>query len=261
MLSSSLWPAIGGVLTLILGLFTWSVSRRQNQLSAQLGVIEATNKHREELDRALASVTDNSQAVDRRMSGIWKLAGFWSSKDDESVIGNTLAAELLLPGDGNRFARCAAAEAIGDGIKSPASYRGGADEQCSERIARRLYGASDGTLGVVTVANVFLSRLPQGPDEMDEMAEHCATRLAASKEAIRKNWEYLGNTNLNVTDLSQTQMYSADMAGAVLSGARPEKSNFRCANLFGTTSTDTRYSGTDFRMANVQDMEPVTAQK
>jgi hypothetical protein len=275
--SSVLWPVVGGALTVVLGILTYRVAEQQATLAAQQGDltkevdrIDEANKHREILDRALMAATDDSAAVDRRIAGIWEIAGFWRVQDDEGVVANTLAAELLLTDDKYRFARCAAAEAIGDGIKDdPASFHGGSDEARSQRIAARLYGKSDGSLGVVSLANVFLSRLTKNPDK-EEIAEHCLTPLAASKEAIRKNWEYLRDVNLGVTDLSTTELYSADLAGAVLSGANLKFSDFKCANLYGAnfepahfqkTKLLTRYKGANFTLANVEGLQPKEVRK
>ena len=209
------------------------------------------------LDRALAAATDNSNSVDRRIAGIWQLAGFWSNIDDEQMVASTLSAELLLSSDDYRFARCAAAEAIGDGIKFEGEWSfQGADEERAKRISKLLYGGSDGTFGLVTTANVFLSAAAKKMNEAQGPAEQCVTALDASKEAIRKNWEYLRNANLHLTNLDQTALYAADLAGSVLSGAELEGANLRCANLIATDFSNARYAKSDFKLANVRNLIP-----
>jgi len=252
--STVLWPVIGSLLTIVLSVLTYRISHQQTKLAKQMDNIEIANKDRETLDRALSAATDNSNSVDRRIAGIWELAGFWSNQQDEKVVASVLSAELILPEDRYRFARCAAAEALGDAIQGKSSYRGGADENRSKRIAKQLYGATDGTLGLVTTANIFLRR--SSTNRKEDTAEHCLTPLAATKEAIRKNWEYLRATNLNVVDLSQTELYAADLAGSMLNDTHLEKAIFRCANLFGTSLSGAHYEGADFRLANVSKVTP-----
>jgi hypothetical protein len=243
-LSNLLWPIIATVLTVLL---TYSTARMSQQQSEQ----EERNKRREILDRAVNSATDNS-SMDRRFAGIWALDQFWTDKDNEQTVASTLAAELTLSDD-KSLASCAAAEVIGNGLQGPESYVGGSDQERSARIARFLYGYRDGTLGIVSRINVYLQRTQNRtrPHSVDEVVL-CTNALDASKEAIRKNWEYLRDTNLNDTDLTGAGLYEADLAHSVMNRADLREADLRCANLAGVQATDINLdSGTRLNFANL----------
>ncbi len=227
-LSNLLWPIIATVLTALLTFSTARMSQQQSQL-------EERNKRREILDRAVSAATDNT-SLDRRVAGIWALNQFWGDKDNEQTIASTLAAELTLTDD-KILASCAAAEVIGNGFQGPQSFIGGCDEARSARIAHFLYGRRDGELGIVSRINIYLHNRPENaapvqPRSVDEVTQ-CTTALDASKEAIRKNWEYLREVNLNDTDLSGAALYEADLAHSLLNRADLRKADLRCANLAG----------------------------
>jgi len=75
--------------------------------------------------------------------------------------------------------------------------------------------------------------------------------LAATREAIRKSWRNLRNTNLAYTDLSYAEFYEADLANANLSGAILNNTNLRCANLFEADIESTFNRGSDLFLANI----------
>jgi hypothetical protein len=86
----------------------------------------------------------------------------------------------------------------------------------------------------------------------------CQTALDATKEAIRKTWVYLRDTNLNETDLSLIQLYAADLSGALIYHADIRDANFRCANLADTKFDRAKNPETaHFEYANVHALSPI----
>jgi hypothetical protein len=76
---------------------------RQNASEQQI-------KKQELLNEILKMATDNSAGQDLRIAGIRALGQFWPEQAYEETMASTLAAELGLEGDNERFARCAAAD-------------------------------------------------------------------------------------------------------------------------------------------------------
>ena len=105
-----------------------------------------------------------------------------------------------------------------------------------------LFGdAATGQLGLISYQNRLLSeelRLTSTPNtfqnaDADNLS--CATPLAATREAIRRAWQDLRETNLQNTNLDGARLYRADLHGANLTEASLLSTNFHCANLTGAT--------------------------
>jgi hypothetical protein len=90
-----------------------------------------------------------------------------------------------------------------------------------------------------------------------------ASPLDATKEAVRKNWEYLREVNLTNTNLEGTWLYSADLQGAcaLLQNARLAGINLRCANLAETDFSGSDLTAADFFLARADKIAPDALQK
>jgi hypothetical protein len=241
--ASRIWPMIATMLTIVLSGIAVGVSMmaQRNQ-----HIFEQEQRHRESLTEALKLATDASGQADRRIAGIWQLNNFWASRDDRQVLASVLAAELGLD-DKYRFARCAAAEAIGRAMSTVAA-------EDRPLLAKLLFGSSRGDIGLVVQEHYLL--LHSGAPTA--ATNDCQTALDATREAIRKNWYYLREVNLQGMDLSRTQFYSADLAGSLLMYSTLDKANFRCANLSQASFDWSNWpdARADFTLANVRDAVP-----
>jgi hypothetical protein len=255
-LLSYFWPIFSSALTLTVsfGAIYISLSTTTRQLAFQ-----EKERHDEGLRKAVELATDGSGFADRRIAGIWQLNGLWKDGHDDEILASVLSAELTL-GDDRRFARCAAAEVIGNAITAADLAE---DPVHAEHDARRrvhlLYGSRSGDIGIVVQQHLMLRQIIGDQRDqngcfrkVDPLAStSCTTALDATREAIRKNWEYLRDANLNCTDLSKIQLYEADLSKASLRGAALPHSNFRCSNLFQADMTGADWTMADFRFANV----------
>jgi hypothetical protein len=238
--SSKIWPIVATVITLYLSGFATYVSLTTQKQQALIG---QRQKHQEALIDALKLATDGSGEVDRRIAGIWELKQSWQDPDEFEVTASVLSAQLTLP-DKDRFARCAAAEVIGNAMSTGKAHQA--------ELARLLYGNRDGEIGLV----IRQHQLMKTSGTAEQATNSCLTALDATREAIRKNWRYLHDVNLNDTDLSKIQLYSADLSGAVFLNSKVNDANFRCSNLSGAVLTGTNWETGDFRFANVRDATP-----
>jgi hypothetical protein len=266
--SAIIWPVIATVITLAISLYALllSVHTQQAQLELQRTQHEQekNNNLKQNLAKAIELATDPQGKPDRRIAGIWQLNDFLATKDDEVLVANVLAAELTL-GDDYRLARCAAAEVIADAYGAD-GVKGGSQEQRAARMAGILYGNRSGDIGLVVRQHLLLRATEFGPTDRfgystspdPKASNSCVTALDATREAIRKNWGYLREVNLNGTDLSRTQLYEADMANASFQHAYLRDANFRCADLSGADFTDANWDGADFHFANVTGAVPPT---
>lgn len=268
-----IWPMVSSLATLLLTLVVAIVSlhtqSRQATIEERQKEYEQTLKRKELLDEALKLATDGSAGQDRRIAGIRSLTQFWSQQEYEEIVASTLVAELGLD-DKDRFARCAAADVLGEATYGPDSYFGGKNDKRSARIARLLFGYSPkGEIGLVGRENKLLQAVrKRGEEESD--TDPCLTAIGASREAVRSNWSYLRDANLNETDLVGTRLYEADMAGASFVMADIDAVDFKCTNLYGAdfgqsglwtkfvrvTTPPLGLSLPDFAYANIKDVKP-----
>lgn len=257
--SAHVWPMIATALTLMISVIALSVSlHTQNlQLTFQREQMarEEAQKHKEALSKAVELATDPAAKPDRRIAGIWQLNDFWGNEDDQVVVANVLAAELVL-GDEYRFARCAAAEVIGN-AEGREAHKGGHDEESAIRMTNLLYGDRRFGPGLVVRQHLLLRSAQGGSTKPDPRASNrCLTALDATREAIRNNWGYLRDVELSGTDLSWIRLRGADLAGASLANAYLGNANFRCANLSNADLTGAEWRTADFQFAVVNDAKP-----
>ncbi len=269
--ASHIWPMLATVLTILVSVIAVVVSlltaSRQTDFQQRQSEREQAQKHKEELFKAVELATDPNGKVDRRIAAIWELNRFWDIHSDtvseeQVLIANVLAAELT-PADENRFARCAAAEVIGN-AEGPEAEKLGKQEAFAKTLSEILYGKSSGEIGLVVRQHLLLrsaqpgSRDPSGhlinPDP--GASNRCLTALDATREAIRINWGYLRGVNLNETDLSRIQLYEADLAGTSLRGAYLGHANFRCANLSNADLSHANWEDADLHFAVVTNAKP-----
>jgi uncharacterized protein YjbI with pentapeptide repeats len=258
-LASILWPAIASFLTLLLSVATGYVAC-QNSRQEDLRKIE------EQVAAAAKDTGDPERQ--RRVAAIWRLNQYWSNPDAEVQVSATLSS--LLGGRAATDVECEAAAVIGNAITEK-GFSNGHEAERSERIATMLYGNKDGRVGSVVSQNLLAKARNLEPqlskeDFRDDTKRRCyldpnANALDATKEAIRKNWEYLRDVNLNDTDLSGIYLYEADLVGATIVHAKLTSANFRCANVSGVDFTGSDLSGADFYLANVHDLKPIELQK
>jgi hypothetical protein len=264
--SANVWPMIATAITLAISLYALLLSlrtqRAQFELQQKQFMQEQSAKHKEALSKAIELATDPNGKPDRRIAGIWQLNDFWGAPEDQVLVANVLAAELTL-GDEYRFARCAAAEVIGDAEGTEAN-KNEPGERVAARMTRMLYGHNSGDIGLVVRQHLLLRATQFGPTDSSgystkpdpEASNSCTTALDATREAIRGNWGYLRDVNLNGTDLSRIQLYEADMAGAIFQYAYLRNANFRCANLSNADFTHANWYNADFHFANVTGSTP-----
>jgi hypothetical protein len=259
--SAIVWPVIATAITLAISVYALWVSVRtqkaQFELQRTQNMQELAEKHKQSLAKAIELSTDPQGKSDRRIAGIWQLGDFWNTREDEVLVANVLAAELTLDDD-YRFARCAAADVIANAY-GPDAIKGGSEERLAARVARILYGHRSGDIGLVVREHLLLRATQFGPTDRSgysnkpdpKASNSCVTALDATREAIRGNYGYLREVNLNGTDLSRIQLYEADMANASFRHAYLRDANFRCANLSGADFTEAKWEGADFHFADV----------
>jgi hypothetical protein len=215
------------------------------------------DKDREVLNQGLALATDKTGGADRRIAGIWALNYYWSKPQYTNLVASTLSALLGLDQDDLRFARCAAAEMIGNASNIKPQYRYGPAEV--DGITHTLYGEWNDkySLGLVTEENKLLWNMQKRTAASDQQATNaCTTPLDATREAV-KNRKYLRSVNLADTHLERIQLYSADLKGTGFNRANLKNANFRCANLQNADFTDSNWPDIlDVKYANVKSAKP-----
>jgi hypothetical protein len=241
------WPIFASVVAAVFTFLSWRLNQRQQRFDS--------------LNKAIESATSEGSQI-RRIAGIWQMNQYWKEERFEETMAATLTAALIGTKDNagakdsDGLYRCAAAEVIGNAIDGPESYSTGLDAARSERIAHLLYGDRSGRLGLVSELNRELrgSELQQGSKTCENFTDISA--LDATREAIRKNWEYLRGVNLDTTDLTGIPLYSADLDSALLRGANLPSANLRCANLNAADLTMADLKAADFYLANVANLKP-----
>jgi hypothetical protein len=203
-LSAKYWAVIAALLTFYIGFVQNHMNQKNNEHQLVNSAVQA------------ATDIENSQ---RQIAGIWALDEFLKEDYEayETTITSTLAADLL---DNDKRVHCEAAEVLGEAITGPDGFYGRQAEARSKRLARSLYGdAKDGSVGIVTRLNSVLraeaeKRAEKAEPVADEISAEtyspppvrfCETPLDATKEAIRRNWEYLRSVNLDRTELARAK--------------------------------------------------------
>jgi len=240
------WPIFASIVAGCFSLFTWysgQVQERQNSLN-----------------KAIENATSSEGSPVRRVAGVWEINQFWDDQKYEQTVSATLTGALVGVGTHDGLYRCAAAEVIGNAIVGTESYSTGTQKQRSSRIAHILYGDRSGSLGLISELNRELRM--GGQAEQPKTCETTTeiTALDATREAIRKNWEYLREVNLNKTDLRGIPLYEADLDSALIMHADLRWANFRCANLHAANLSGSQLEGADLRWANISDLTPPGSQ-
>jgi hypothetical protein len=206
--------------------------------------------HDRAFQQALNMATDAKGGADRRISGIYQLGQFWLRKDEAQIVGATITSLLLLPEnvqDAPRV-RCAAAEVVA------MAYEPNMPKQQMKFIRTLLFGeASSGRTGLISLQNLKLAHDKSNkPDEDPATANrYCSTPLAATREAIRKGWRDLRDTNLQSTNLDGAELYQADLYYANLSNSSVKNTNLHCANLAMANSLGTILTDAQLQLTNV----------
>ena len=185
--------------------------------------------------RDAVGMATQSPKIEGQVAGISRLSVAWRHASEEDLVVITRTLTDLLQSDSERV-RQAAADAIGNAYdeSTPAALR--------HTVKRLLYGsADDWYVGSVTKLNLDLQR--------DET--RFAPQLAATREAIRKNWEDLQGVHLRGTSLIAAELYEANLQGAYMKDA-----DLRCANLESTDMTGAMVDGVKWGFANVKALKP-----
>jgi len=234
------WPIFASVVAGVFTIISWRVAQSQ--------------QHADSLSKAIESATSRDSEA-KRIAGIWQLNQYWEEERFEETLAATLTAALIGTNPEDGLYRCAAAEIIGNAINGSQSFSTGEDAARSERIAHLLYGDNSGKLGLVSELNrEFRKSGQQTPKTCENYTD--VTTLDATREAIRKNWEYLRGVNLDTTDLTGIALYEADLNSALLRGAILKGANLRCANLEGADLTNADVTNADLHLANVTKVKP-----
>jgi Pentapeptide repeats (8 copies) len=185
----------------------------------------------------LDTATNDTLGTTRRLTSIWTLSSFWHDDKHEQLLAETLSALLTSPG--YKTIGLAAADAIGLAITDAM------DEATKSRRAALLYGTT-GTWNVGTVIRQqkFLMGSDTHPCSSEDNDDY---RVEATRQAIRRNWEYLRNTHFWAADLTGARLYLADLSGAFLRDAKLNRADLRGASVEAADLTDTCVSG-----ANIQ---------
>jgi uncharacterized protein YjbI with pentapeptide repeats len=246
-------PFIAGLIGLIISIASFVISnatsKRQMELEEHVREREA---FRSALDLAFGDKVNQSGHV----AGIWALSEFWRKPGYEQQLA-TILSSILSSGDQDGDAsRFAAAEVIGTAIE-PEDLQSAKDKERVKRIAKLLYG-SHATWSVGTVSYQNSSLRNACPIKNND----CADQLEQTKQAIRKNWEFLEDANFSHTDLSWIQLYVADLKGASLYDALVHDANFTCSDLENTDWNQTEEFKSDVQhapkmtYANVRGAQP-----
>jgi pentapeptide repeat protein len=235
------WPIFASVVAAVFTFVSWTLNQRQQRSDS--------------LNKAIESATAEGTQV-KRIAGIWQMNQYWKEERFEDTLSATLTAALIGTKSDDGLYRCAAAEVIGNAIDGVEGYSTGTDATRSERIAHLLYGDSSGKLGLVSELNREL-RGSQSLQDYKTCENYTdVTALDATREAIRKNWEYLRTINLDTTDLSGIRLYEADLDSTLLRAANLHSANLRCANLQAADLTQANLANADFYLANVANLKP-----
>jgi hypothetical protein len=232
--SRLLWPMITSAVTVGVSLAALIVSLVTSNRQARLQYEQDDQKL---FAANLDTATNDTLGTTRRLTSIWTLSSFWHDDKHEQLLAETLSALLTSPG--YKTIGLAAADAIGLAITDAM------DEATKSRRAALLYGTT-GTWNVGTVIRQqkFLMGSDTHPCSSEDNDDY---RVEATRQAIRRNWEYLRNTHFWAADLTGARLYLADLSGAFLRDAKLNRADLRGASVEAADLTDTCVSG-----ANIQ---------
>lgn len=233
-----LWPVITSAVTVGVSLAALIVSLVTSSRQARLQYAQDDQKL---LVGYLETATNNALAPTRRVASIWTLSHFWDNKGHEKLLAETLSS--LLGAADDKSIGMAAAEVIGLAITEST------DNITKARRATLLYGNRDRwQVGTVIRQHWFLIDSDSRPCE--SLLDNDDLRVQATREAIRKNWEYLRGAHLKRTDLTGVRLYESDLTDAFLVEAKLDKADLRGATVTGASFTDSCVRG-----ANVKDLD------
>jgi pentapeptide repeat protein len=252
--SSVFWPIVASLFTVVLGYATWQSSQQEMKR-------QDVQKQREFVSSALRDTTDANSSATRQIAGMWQVNALWTEEDEatQDLMAATLASVLGSSPDVQ--VRCIAAEVIGNAITEPDSFVGHSGSERAAHLAHFLYGHKSGTIGVVVFQNLQTKTKFASLPVQRCYGDADANPLDATKEAVRKNWEYLRDVNLTNTNLEGTWLYGADLQGALLQNARLAGVNLRCANIAEADFSGSDLTGADFFLARADKISPETLQK
>src|SRR5215467_10412598 len=200
-------PFIAGLIGLDISIASFVIS---NDTSKRQMELEERVKDREAFRSALDLAFGDKVNQSGHVAGIWALSEFWRKPGYEQQLATILASILSSGGQDENASRVAAAEVIGTAIK-PEDLQSTKDKERIKRIAKLLYGShARWNVGTVSFQNSSLRRACTLKNN------DCTDQLEQTRQAIRKNWEFLEDANLSHTGLSGIQLYVADLKGASL---------------------------------------------
>lgn len=253
------------VFTICLGVFSLAIQTRNQENQRFLSLIDQAT---------------TSKSHQGRIAGIWMLNSYWDNNNNSNSnklvnklagfftnevilykpIANTLSA--IVASDEENDVRLAAAEVIGNAYQG--DWRAKEELGVKDNLEPRnkveslrflLYGnGTKGIKGTLTWAN---QRLRKECDEekkslgKEKCNDELTSKLEATKEAIRRNWENLENANLSDTDLTKAALYEANLKRANLARAKLRGTKFVDANLTRVNLINADLTEADLRGANL----------
>jgi len=243
--SRLMWPMITSAVTVGVSLAALIVSLVTSNKQARLQYEQDDEKL---FAANLEIAMNDALGSTRRVTSISTLSSFWGNEKHEKVLAETLSALLAAPGD--KVIGMAAADVIGLAITEPL------DEQGKARRAALLYGSTNTwEVGTVIRQHKFLIGGDSLPCESPRNGDD--DPVEATREAIRKNWEFLRRAHLRGTDLTGIRLYGADLTGAYLVEAKLDRADLRGAMIDGADFTDSCVRGTNVRDVRGTPMRPV----
>jgi hypothetical protein len=242
--SRLMWPVITSAVTVGVSLAALIVSLVTSSRQARLQYAQDEQKL---FAGNLEIATNDALGATRRVTSIWTLSSFWADGKHDGVLAETLSALLSVGDDKGTAIGLAAADVIGLAITAPM------DEQLKARRAALLYGSTQTwEVGTVVRQQKFLLGSDSRPCELPR--DNGDIRVEATREAVRKNWEYLRHAHFRGIDLTGSRLYQADLTGAYLQDAKLDKADLRGATIEGAD-----FTGSCVRGTNVKDVSGTPA--
>jgi hypothetical protein len=235
--SRLMWPVIVSAVTVGVSLAALIVSLVTSSRQARLQYEQDDQKL---FAGNLETATNDALGATRRIASIWTLSSFWNDGKHDALLAETLSA--LLGAVDDKSIGMAAADVIGVAITTST------DQETKKRRAALLYGRTDTwEVGTVIRQQKFLVGSDARP--CDATNDNEDNRVQATREAIRKNWEYLRGAHLRGTDLMTARLSGADLTGAYVVDAKLDKADLRKAIV-----EKADFTGSCVRGTNVKDL-------